>query len=288
MYSMTGFARVQAEISGVDIEWEIRSLNHRYLEAQFKIPENLRSLEPKLRETLKRQLSRGKVDCSLKIGAHATPAAPELNLPVVSHLISALHNLRAIDPSLHEANVMDVLRWPGVLGHSENIHNETFLGECLSIFESTLTKLLKSRAAEGQALIENLIEYLTQINLMIDEAAIMARESVPEAREKIARRISDLKPAAIDSHRLEQEIALLAQKSDVTEELDRLRFHVKEALKNIQDAGPQGRRLDFIAQEMGREANTLAAKAANHAASKKAVDLKVAVEQIREQIQNLE
>ena len=278
--SMTAFARAGRG----SLVWEIRSVNHRYLELVFRLPESLRSLEPSLREAARARLSRGKVDATLRVAE--TGGAMEVDEAALQDLLRALAELRGRAPTLAEPSHLDVLRWPGVLQESETGLVE-LRRDAAATFDQALTELATRREAEGAQiakLIEERLDIATQTVVKVRE---LAAEQVAAMRDRLTRAAEAL-TTSVAPERLEQELALLLQKADVAEELDRLDLHLAEARAALAGDGPCGRRLDFLMQELGREANTLGAKAVLPEAARDAVDLKVAIEQMREQVQNVE
>ncbi len=284
MHSMTAFAHRQETAAGLQVAWEMRSMNQRFLDVQFRLPEELRTLEHPLREKIARRVKRGKLMCALSVdlvGAHAL----ELNRPLLLQLLAALEQVRRDAPEAHAANPIDLLRWPGML---KNISaNEPLVAAATELFEQTLNALLEARAAEGEKLKPGILERLAEIDRIVGEVRELAGGLAAEMRARLHKRLVELE-VDVNPYRLEQEVALLAQKADVAEELDRMALHLQDARSHLDRPGPHGRRLDFITQEMMREANTLAAKSVLPRASRITVDLKVAVEQIREQAQNIE
>ncbi len=278
--SMTAFARAGRG----SLVWEIRSVNHRYLELVFRLPESLRGLEPSLREAARSRLSRGKVDATLRVVESGS--AMEVDAGALGDLLAALSQLREQAPALAEPSLLDVLRSPGVLRESETGLVE-LRHAAAATFDAALTELAARREAEGvqiQALIEERLDTVAETVAKVRE---LASEQVQAMRDRLARAAEAL-TTSVNPERLEQELALLLQKADVAEELDRLDLHLAEARAALTGDGPCGRRLDFLMQELGREANTLGAKAVLPEAAHGAVDLKVAIEQMREQVQNVE
>lgn len=276
---MTAFARVGRGF----LVWEVRSVNHRYLELVFRLPESLRALEPSLREAARARLGRGKVDATLRVAESGS--AMELDEDALGELLGALSQLRSRAPELAEPNLLDALRWPGVLKESETGLAE-LRRDAIGTFDEALTELAARRTAEG-AQIQALIERLDIAAETTAKVRELASQQVQAMRDRLARAAEAL-TVSVNAERLEQELALQLQKADVAEELDRLDLHLAEARAALASDGPCGRRLDFLMQELGREANTLGAKAVLPEAAHAAVDLKVAIEQMREQVQNVE
>lgn len=287
IYSMTAFARAQAEQGGLVLSWELRSVNHRYLETQFRMPDVLRSQEFPLRDTLRKHLKRGKIDCTLRVDHVGAQAAMELNRPLLLQILAVLEQVRRDAPEMGSANPMDLLRWPGILGDSLHMEDDSVIARLTELFEEALTDLIAHRAREGDQLCQAISLRLDEIDAIVSQVKSLMGGIAKQFQAKLRQRIAELE-VRTDPERLEQEIAMLAQRADVAEELDRLTIHVEEARSNLAGDGPHGRRLDFLTQELNREANTLGAKSAMAETSQKAVDLKVVIEQIREQVQNIE
>jgi len=280
---MTAFAR--AESGG--IVWEVRSVNQRYLDVNFKIPESLRFLEPALREFLRSKIQRGKVECLLRIDRKVDdPTDLQVNQAAVHKLLAATQNIAAIFPDARQPTTLELLNWPGVL-EQEDQDRDALGQEITAAFAESVKGLAEMRAREGaelERIIRTKLQELADIvNAVRGEVAtIQARQ-----QQKIRDRISELK-VDVDAGRLEQELVYQAQKSDVAEELDRLDTHVTEVQSTLDSKKPAGRRLDFLMQELNREANTLSSKAIAANTTIAAVELKVIIEQMREQVQNIE
>ncbi|MFT7687128.1 MAG: hypothetical protein ACI9FB_002480 [Candidatus Azotimanducaceae bacterium] len=281
--SMTAFARVQ---SG-NITWEIRSVNHRYLDGTFKMPENYRGLEPGLRNNLRTEVDRGKIDCLLRV---EEDSKNELNLVInenqLRQLKEAIDATAVVIDNLAPLNALEVLKWPGILS-SASIDQTEIEKEVSECFKQALFSLLEMRSREGNELKRIILEKLRELQNIVDEARKEAPIISKRQHEKLIKRLSELNQEA-DNNRLEQELVYLAQKSDIAEELDRLDTHVEEVQTTLAKSGPVGRRLDFLMQELNREANTLSSKAQAANTSIQAVELKVIIEQMREQVQNIE
>jgi uncharacterized protein (TIGR00255 family) len=286
IFSMTGFARTNTATDWGALQWELRSVNHRYLEVAFRIPENLRNLELPLRDLVRAKLKRGKVDCTLRLTATRLPAHLDINRPVLLQLLSTLEQLRRDAPDASHPDPLDLLRWPGVLSESKE-EPEAFERVARSTFLQALEVLATHRAREGAELGSLITERLREIDAVVAELRTMTATLAEELHKRLLTRIREVM-TEVPQDRLAQEVALLVQRADVAEELDRLELHAKEARSMLAADGPHGRRLDFLAQELNREANTLAAKSTLARAAQRAVDLKVAIEQIREQVQNIE
>lgn len=285
--SMTGFARQAAESPLGTLTWELRTVNHRYLDAQFRLPEELRPNETDLRQQVIACVRRGKIDCSLHFRrAISDSAGLKINQELVRELkqkldevSGILHESRAIDP-------VDVLRWPGVVSETE-IDTGPLYQQASKLLDEALAALAKMRASEGERIEEMLDSRCVDIMKISKTVRARMPDVLAAVRARQQERIDKLDIEA-DPARLETELALFAQKLDVDEELDRLESHVSEIRETMVSEGPVGRRLDFLMQELNREANTLGSKSADTETTKAAVELKVLIEQMREQIQNVE
>lgn len=285
--SMTGFARTETATPQGQLLWEIRSVNHRHLEVLLKVPDFCRGIEAELRQLATTRLGRGRVEASLSLRAgEARSPAGKLNLALVRQLAG---HLDAISDELGTASPVtpvDILRWPGVLEQEEQ-DPAALLPEVTRTFEATLADLESARAREGARIGEMLERRLAEIEAHVADVIARLPTVLARIRERMAERVAAL-ATPVDPERLEQEVVLLAQKLDVSEELDRLRAHLAEFRDNLKSDAPVGRRLDFLVQELNREANTLASKSADAETTRRAVDIKVLIEQIREQVQNVE
>ena len=286
MYSMTAFARAARDVQTRHLVWELKSVNHRYLETQFRLPDALRGLESNLRDLARKKLKRGKLDCTLKIERVATADGISINREILLQLMAAIEQVRRDAPEIGGVSPIDLLRWPGVLDDTP-ADDEAIWTAANELFETALTDLIEARSREGERLKETIEQRLSGITTIVSELKPLTQSLAAQQKAKLEQRIAELS-VNLDPARLEQEVALLAQRVDVAEEIDRLAIHVEEAQDHISGAGPHGRRLDFLTQELNREANTLGAKSVTPESSQKAVDLKVIIEQIREQVQNVE
>lgn len=285
--SMTAFARCQKKEAFGTLVWELRSVNHRYLDMHMRLPDELRGLEGRYREILNSNLSRGKLECGLRFTAEvAVEESVEVNQVFAKSIIHACEQLNS---SLHQSsviNVIDILKWPGVVkGTAMDMKPVAEASEVL--LRQALDELVSNRQREG----ERLKALIVQRCDVVDDIVAQVREQMPNIRDnhhkKILARFEDLK-AEPDMDRLEQELVYLVQKMDVDEELDRLDAHIKELREVIDREEAVGRRLDFLMQELNREANTLGSKSADIRMTQASVELKVLIEQMREQIQNIE
>ena len=286
-HSMTGFSTAETRVGSFRLVWEIRSVNHRFLELGVRLPEELRAVEPECRELVAAAIKRGKVDCTLKIGADERGAVTGM---IVA---GALERLRALEEQVRRAfphasalTADEVLRWPGVL--EEPARNLEELGEAVkSCLGAALRALTESRGREGARIADMLEKRNAGITALVAGIKPQLDGVQVRYRERLRERLQRLEVQA-DPERLEQELALLAQRADVAEEIDRLVSHVAEVQAILHRNEPVGRRLDFVIQELNREANTFASKVQEEALTRVAVELKVLIEQMREQVQNLE
>ena len=283
---MTAFARTEREVGQYHLVWELKSVNHRYLETAFRMPDSLRDLEQKVRDKARKQLSRGKVDCSLRVESTAGSKSLQLNQEKVHELLKAFNALKTLAPNTAALNAIDILNWPGVM-QSSSIQDADLDNDVLELFDEALGAFVEARSREGERLKIILEQQLGLIGGHVDAIRPLADNLAQQQRQRLLARVAELE-VSVDDDRLEQEVALLAQRADVREELDRLVVHVEEAKELIGGAGPHGRRLDFLTQELNREANTLGAKSIKTESSQTSVNLKVIIEQIREQVQNIE
>lgn len=287
IHSMTAFARSEARGSQGRIAVEIRSVNHRYLDASLRLSDALRPYEASLREALRARLERGKVELSARFDAGSGDSELAIDEARVAALAEATREVAArLGDRAGPVDPLELLRWPGVLREAE-LDGDALGTELATLVDAVLTDFLAHRAREGARLAEIVEARLRAIEEIVKEVRLRSDDLVAALRRRLLERTAEL-AAELDPQRLEQEVALLAQKADVAEELDRLDAHVAEIRRALAGDGPAGRRLDFLAQELNREANTLASKASAVDMALRAVDLKVLVEQIREQIQNVE
>jgi uncharacterized protein (TIGR00255 family) len=286
IHSMTAFARHEIKGEWGNAVWEIRSVNQRFLETYFRLPEQFRSIEPVLRERFRKQLNRGKVECNLRFNANpAEKSKITLNTALAAELMTHANTIASLANNA-TVNPVEIMRWPGVM-EAEEADMNTIQAEVLAGFDQALKDFIVARTDEG----ENLKMLLEQRLDGVIEQADVVKGHMPEIIQWQRKRITDKFADAnieLESSRVEQELVLLAQKMDVDEEIDRLFSHVKETRSILKKGGAQGRRLDFMMQEFNREANTLGSKSINADITNSAVELKVLIEQMREQIQNIE
>ena len=285
--SMTGFARVEDTSEQGNLSWEVRSVNHRYLDISFRLPEEIRRLEVQLRNHLQNRLARGKIDCVFRYRMAETQTAElELNEPLLDSL---LLQIRRVNEKLSESAPVapaDILAWPGMIQAVES-DRENFHTACFSLFERAVEQLADTRATEGRRIEKILQDKCYEIRSIVRSVRARHPQVLASIREKLQQRIEELMEA-VDQSRFEQELVYLAQKMDSVEELDRLDSHLDEMSSIFACQEATGRRLDFVMQEFNREANTLAAKSADVETSQAAINLKVLIEQMREQVQNVE
>jgi uncharacterized protein (TIGR00255 family) len=285
--SMTAFARKQQEYDWGTLSWEIRSVNHRYLEPGLRLPELLRPLEPAIRDALRRAIARGKVDCQVRIQTREeTTRQEELDLGIVGQLSDMSQQVHQLIPGASPLSVNEILRWPGVLQEHE-VDATPIQRDAMALLQETLSDFNAARQREGEDLAQLIRQRLGAITAIVSNIRERLPEILQRQQDNIRARLDALK-AELDPARLEQEIVLLAQKADVDEELDRLATHVAEVERVLGTKEPIGRRLDFLMQELNREANTLSSKSIVAETTLNAVELKVLIEQMREQVQNIE
>jgi uncharacterized protein (TIGR00255 family) len=285
--SMTGFARREQSGPWGTLTWELRTVNHRYLEVSCRLPEELRAAEGEFRQTIAGVLRRGKVDCTLNFRASAEAASPlELNRPLLEKLLVRTRELAALAGAVAPINPIDLLRWPGVV-QDPGRDVTPLLAAAQAVLAEGLNALTDARAREGARIRDMLLQRCELLLKQVDAVIQRLPEVRTRIRARLAERVAQL-GAEPNAERLEQELALLAQKMDVDEELDRLRSHIEEVRKALDGAEPAGRRLDFLMQELNREANTLSSKSQDTETTRSAVDMKVIIEQMREQVQNVE
>ena len=284
---MTSFASCEAEIGSYTIIWEVRSVNHRYLDVSSRLPEAFRAIEPLVREAVSKHLKRGKIECNLSYKKDKQgEQAIEINEERLNQLLNAASKIETGMNHFQAMSPLDILRWPGIQAEfkedMEPIHQAA-----IELLNDALKQLIESREREGA----NITDMVTSRCELIHEQMVLAKQRLPEVqrllREKLEKKIDDLL-AEPEQARLEQELVYFLQKMDVEEELDRLDSHVKEVRRILEQDEPVGRRLDFLMQELNREANTLGSKSADLQTTNVSVELKVLIEQMREQIQNIE
>ncbi|TWC32358.1 uncharacterized protein (TIGR00255 family) [Pseudomonas sp. SJZ079] len=286
IHSMTAFARAEQATAHGTLSWELRSVNHRYLEAHLRLPDAFRDLEGSARELLRQGLSRGKVECTLRFAEDSAGKALQVDRERAAQLIAAAESVASLIKQPAPLNPLEVLGWPGVLV-ADAADPQALNKAALTLFTQALEQLKSARGREGAELAKLLNERLDSITAEVAALRELVPQMLATQRQKILDRCSEMQ-AELDPQRLEQELVMLAQKSDVAEELDRLATHASEVRRVLKSAGAAGRRLDFLMQELNREANTLGSKAFDPRSTQAAVNLKVLIEQMREQVQNIE
>ncbi len=286
-HSMTAFSRSSEEQPWGSLVWELRSVNHRYLDAQIKLPEELRSIENEIRSCLTKRLKRGKVECNLRYKpALGQQIEVRINENGANEVLKAC---QIISKKLHqpsEMNVMEVLKWPGVV-EAPQADLKPITEAAVKLFDIVLQDLCEARQSEGQRLQLMIEKRCTAMQQIVTDERKRRPQILQQTRQKLLNRIEELN-VNVDKDRFEQELVYITQKMDVDEELDRLDSHFKEVEKTLNRNEPVGRRLDFIMQEFNREANTLGSKSTDIETTQAAIELKVLIEQMREQVQNIE
>jgi len=287
IHSMTGYAAAAKDFPMGTLSVELRSVNHRYLDVQFRLPDDLRAVEPALREMLSEQVGRGKVEC--RVGFSANPGAQKtlkLNEELMQQLESLELKVRTMLAGAGQLNVADVLRWPGVLA-AEPLPLEELQGACRELLAAALAEFNAARGREGAKLKAMLLERAAGMERRIAEITPRFPQMVAAFQERLATRLREAL-GSNEEDRIRQEVAVFATRIDVDEELSRLNAHVGELKRILSAGGMAGKKLDFLMQELNREANTLASKSVDLAVTQAALDLKLLIEQMREQIQNIE
>jgi uncharacterized protein (TIGR00255 family) len=285
--SMTGFARHATEAAGQSLVWELRSVNHRYLELRIQLPDALRALEAEARALLQQSLGRGKVDALLRVESPAEDTAIHFDPVRAKALITTLREIDQMMVNGARVSALDILTWPGVIQRDALLEAETLHATALQGLDDAIADLKAMRAAEGEALRQMLESRLEAYDGLVGQLRGRRAAIMEEQRERLRSRIAEL-DLILDPQRLEQEVALLAQRLDVDEELDRIGGHIAAAREILGRDEPVGRRLDFLMQEFNREANTLGSKSHDLETTRVALEMKVLTEQMREQIQNIE
>jgi len=281
---MTGYAQASAGSSRGTLSLELRSVNARFLDVQFRIADELRALEPVLREQIAARIARGKVDCRVAL-AEGEGVTPRLNEDVLRRLRAVAEAARQAFPDAAPPSLAELLRWPGVLASETD--TEGLRSVAATLCRRALDELSATRTREGAKLAAGIVERVRAMRAQVEKVLPLVPEAIAAYQQKITERLREALGSA-DDERVRTEIALFASKADVAEELDRLRAHLSEVERVLGAGGAVGKRLDFLAQELNREANTLASKAASSAVADCALELKLLIEQIREQVQNLE
>lgn len=285
--SMTAYARKEINQSWGTASWELRSVNQRYLETYIRVPEQFRTLEPIIRERLRGRLTRGKIECNLRFELDPASQHQELSLnqDLAKQVLSAVNWIQTEYKS-GDVSPIDVLRWPGVLSAKEQ-NLDTISQEILASLDEAINELIVVREREGEVLRDLIIQRLDSITTEVEKIRQWMPQILEWQKERLQNKLAEAN-IELDKSRLEQEIVLMAQRIDVAEELDRLMTHVKETYAILKKNEAVGRRLDFMMQEFNRESNTIASKSINADVTASAIELKVLIEQIREQVQNIE
>ena len=281
--SMTAFARSEQDLDGNQLIWEVRSVNHRYLDVHLRLPEDFRSLEPRCRKLIGECMSRGRVDAHLKHG-RSPGAISKINIDTgaVESLVAAMKTIEQAHPQLGPARTPDILGWPGVIIEPP-MDRDTVSRNSIQLLQETLAALVESRDREGACMAKAVRDRVTQSQEIVYSLSEKMPEIQQKNQEKWQNRVEEL-----GEERLAQEIVVLLTKSDISEELDRLQTHLCEVVRLLGEEKPVGRSLDFLMQELNREANTLGAKSIDQEMTNASIELKVLVEQMREQVQNIE
>lgn len=284
--SMTAFGRISEETGTGHFTWEIRSVNHRYLELHFRLPDAFRDLEPALREQIRKHIARGKLEIALRYVSPEQQSTLEIDEALVQQINYAADRIHAIIGPGNALSALDILNMPGVM-KTATIDSKAIRTQALSLFDSALQHLKDARQREGTELAELIRHRLSAMRSIIPAVKNNMQAALHLQKQMLKARIEEL-VAQPDNDRIEQELVFLAQKADVDEELDRLNTHIQEVERILQQDEPIGRRLDFMMQELNREANTLSSKSLSTEITQAAVDLKVLIEQMREQVQNIQ
>ena len=286
-HSMTAFARVETETEYGRAAWEIRSVNHRYAEISVRTPDDFRGLEPMVRERINGRVKRGKIDCTLRIDRKRDDfSGIQVNRAAAESVLAAVADVQAMSDQNLAVSALDVLRWPGVTT-AEEVDHDAASAQMLGLLDQALGEFVEMRAREGEKLAAMIAQRLDGILIQHENLLLRVPQIIESVRERHLQKISELADG-MDQGRVEQECALLVQRLDVAEELDRLKAHVEEVRHVLGQKDPIGRRLDFLMQELNREANTLGSKSAHVDTTGASIELKVLIEQMREQVQNIE
>lgn len=287
IYSMTGYASGQRELSHGVLSVELRAVNHRFLDLTLRLPEEFRALEGAIREKLSGRLNRGKLECRLNFNSRDNVNTQlRLNNALVSELLRLADQVKEHQASAGDLRMAEILRWPGVI-ESDALPTELLQATALEVLDSVLEDFLASRAREGGKLAEILLERVAAMDALIAGVKPLIPQIVIDYEAKLTQRFVEALGSS-DDDRIRQEMVMFAQKVDILEEIDRLQTHLAELRRILQKGGNAGKRLDFLMQELNREANTLGSKSVSVETSKVSMELKVLIEQMREQVQNIE
>ena len=285
---MTAFARSDRSTDWGNITWELRTVNHRYLDFSARLPENLRNIEPKLREIVSKRLARGRVDCTLRFNPLESGLSSQaaLDEDAILRVAALADRVNEVAHGLSSLRIIDVMKWPGVVRGVE-VDMEKLNVELFASLADALDDLVEGRATEGARLTKMITERLDELTEKIAQVRKILPDLEKDFRQRLQTYVVEISEK-IDSSRLEQEVVLFLQKTDVEEEMDRLAVHVAEVGQVLKKSTPVGRRLDFLMQELNRETNTLGSKSSDVRLNALSVDMKVLIEQMREQVQNIE
>ncbi|MBS0497100.1 MAG: YicC family protein [Proteobacteria bacterium] len=287
IFSMTGYAAATQEMPYGSFNLEIRSVNNRYLDIQFRLPDDFRKLEPAMRELLTKQLSRGKVECRLNFSPSAnTENSQQLDQALLDKLLQLEQSVKTRHPAALSLTVAEILKWPGMLG-SDATPGEESDEICMKLLQTALNDLKAARIREGDKLKSVLLERIKQMRQLLQSAAPRIPALIAAFEEKLRTRLEEILGTQ-ENERIHQEITLFASKIDVDEELSRLQAHIDEVERIINKGGAVGKQLDFMMQELHREANTIGSKSVDLEITRISMELKVIIEQMREQVQNIE
>lgn len=287
LHSMTAFAQQEQSTELGTLSWEVRAVNHRYLEPGFKLPETFRAIEPRLRDILRGSTQRGKIDAQLRYSAGAeTHQTTRIDQKQLQQLLQALDLVQQQSNASATPSTLELLAWPGVV-HANQVDQQAQHGAAIALFEKSVQDLVAMRAREGEKLGKFIAQRLDSIDAVLQQLRSDMPGLLAVQQKKLRDRVAQLQ-ASVEPARLEQELLIIAQKTDISEECDRLETHIVETRRALTKGGVCGRRLDFLMQEFNREANTVSSKAVASSISQAAIELKVLIEQMREQIQNIE
>ena len=288
IYSMTGFAAVQRDLGPVVLNLEFKSVNSRYLDIAFRVSEELRFLEMPLRELITRRIGRGKLECrgGLTQSVQGVQGKLAPNQAMLMQLADLQTRVRAVIPSAEMLSVAEILRWPGVI-NEETLSQDLLQQACLPLAEQAIDELMATRAREGEKLAAMILERVVRMRELVIQVAPLLPRALADYQERLATRLREA-VASLDEERIRQEVGMFAARIDVAEELTRLNTHLDELDRVLKKGGNVGKRLDFLMQELNREANTLSSKSVSSDITAAALEMKLLIEQMREQIQNLE
>ena len=286
-YSMTAFSRTSGQTLWGEITCELRSVNHRYLEINPRLPDEVRSLEPQIRDNIAQHIKRGRVDCNIRLQQLELGAEDvKVNKDLIAKVVAVADQIRVQNNDLQPLRVADVLRWPGVV-LAPQLDEDQIGTVTMGCLQDAIHQLVDIRKREGGRLLSALLSKLEGAREIVDDLKTSVPDFQQQFRQRVEKRLEDAQ-LELDPTRLEQELVIYIQKSDVSEEIDRLEAHLEELSNVFQQDQPIGRRLDFLMQELNREANTLGSKSIDTRLTQASVELKVLIEQMREQVQNLE